>query len=82
MKEFLDEQAALINTPEFIAEDPVQFPRRFEKLQDIEIVSLLASHIAWGKRSMICRDADPIQEEKPVVDNEVKLPEESETLKK
>ncbi|MDE7347262.1 MAG: TIGR02757 family protein [Muribaculaceae bacterium] len=58
MKEFLDEQAALINRLEFIADDPVQFPRRFEKLQDIEIVSLLASLIAWGKRSMICRDAE------------------------
>lgn len=58
MKEFLEEQAALINRPDFIADDPVQFPRRFEKLQDIEIVSLLASHIAWGKRSMICRDAE------------------------
>lgn len=58
MKEFLDEQAALINRPEFIADDPVQFPRRFESLQDIEIVSLLASLIAWGKRTMICRDAE------------------------
>lgn len=58
MKEFLDEQAALINRPEFIADDPVQFPRRFEKLQDIEIVALLASLIAWGKRTMICRDAE------------------------
>lgn len=58
MKEFLDEQAAIICRPEFIAEDPVQFPRRFESLQDIEIVSLLAAHIAWGKRSMICRDAE------------------------
>lgn len=58
MKDFLDEQAALINRPEFITDDPVQFPRRFEKLQDIEIVSLLASHIAWGKRTMICRDAE------------------------
>lgn len=58
MKEFLDEQAALINRPEFIADDPVQFPRRFDKLQDIEIVSFLASLIAWGKRTMICRDAE------------------------
>ena len=58
MKEFLEEQAALICRPEFIADDPVQFPRRFESLQDIEIVSLLASLIAWGKRSMICRDAE------------------------
>lgn len=58
MKEFLDEQAALINRPEFIASDPVQFPRRFERLQDIEITAFLAAQIAWGKRSMICRDAE------------------------
>lgn len=58
MKAFLDEQAALINRPEFITDDPVQFPRRFDRLQDIEIVSLLASLIAWGKRTMICRDAE------------------------
>lgn len=58
MKAFLDEQAALINRPEFIADDPVQFPRRFDRLQDIEIVSILVSLIAWGKRTMICRDAE------------------------
>lgn len=58
MKAFLDEQAALINRPEFITDDPVQFPRRFDRLQDIEIVSFLASLIAWGKRTMICRDAE------------------------
>ncbi len=58
MKEFLDQQAFLINRPEFISDDPVQFPRRFEDLRDIEIVSFLASMIAWGKRTMICRNAD------------------------
>ena len=58
MRDFLEREAALINRPEFIADDPVQFPRRFESLADIEIVSLLASAIAWGNRKMICRDAD------------------------
>lgn len=58
MKEFLDQQAALINRPEFIAEDPVQFPRRFQRLEDIEIAAFLSAMIAWGKRSMICRDAE------------------------
>lgn len=60
MKEFLDEQARLINRPEFIADDPVQFPRRFDDLRDIEIVSFLASMIAWGKRTMICRNAEKL----------------------
>ncbi len=54
----LEQEAQRINRPEFIADDPVQFPRRFDKLQDIEIASLLSSTIAWGRRSMICRDAD------------------------
>ncbi|MCM1489578.1 MAG: TIGR02757 family protein [Muribaculum sp.] len=58
MKDFLDEQADRINRPEFIGEDPVQFPRRFEDLRDIEIVAFLASMIAWGKRTMICRNAE------------------------
>lgn len=58
LKELLDYESRRINNPDFIAEDPVQFPRRFSDKRDIEIVSLLASTIAWGKRSMICRDAD------------------------
>ncbi len=52
------EEARRINTPGFISADPVQFPRRFDKLQDIEIMSLLAAIIAWGNRKMICRDAE------------------------
>lgn len=56
--ELLETEAARINNPSFIAEDPVQFPRRFSKLQDIEIVAFLSAIIAWGRRSMICRDAE------------------------
>lgn len=56
IREMLDEQALLINSPEFIINDPVQFPRLFDRLQDIEIVALLSSAIAWGNRKMICRN--------------------------
>lgn len=55
---FLDMEAERINKPDFIEKDPVQFPRRFEKLQDIEIAGLLSAIIAWGNRKMICRDAE------------------------
>lgn len=58
VRELLDTEAARINNPTFIGEDPVQFPRRFSKLQDIEIVAFLSSIIAWGNRKMICRDAE------------------------
>ncbi len=54
----LDHEAKRINSPEFIAADPVQFPRRYSKLQDIEIAALLSATIAWGNRKMICRNAD------------------------
>ena len=54
----LDEEAERINSPAFIADDPVQFPRRFSDLRDIETVALLSAIIAWGNRRMICRDAE------------------------
>lgn len=58
LRELLDVEAARINSPAFIADDPVQFPRRYSDVRDIEIASLLASAIAWGNRRMICRDCD------------------------
>ena len=56
LHEFLDREAMRINTVDFIANDPVQFPRRFSALRDIEIVSLLSATIAWGNRKMICNN--------------------------
>ena len=56
LKDFLDREAARINSVDFIANDPVQFPRRFSSLRDIEIVSLLSATIAWGNRKMICNN--------------------------
>lgn len=56
--QLLDDEAHRINSPAFIANDPVQFPRRFSRLQDIETAALLSATIAWGNRKMICRDAE------------------------
>lgn len=58
LKDLLDNEAARINSPSFIGDDPVQFPRRFSDVRDIEIASLLSATIAWGNRKMICRDCD------------------------
>ncbi len=60
--EILIEEAQRINCPEFIKSDPVQFPHRFSDVRDIEIVSLLCSNIAWGRREMICRDCNRLLE--------------------
>lgn len=58
IKELLDSEAMRINHVDFIANDPVQFPRRFEHLQDIEIAALLSATIAWGNRKMICNNCN------------------------
>lgn len=58
IKELLDGEARRINHIDFIADDPVQFPRRFERLQDIEIAALLSATIAWGNRKMICNNCN------------------------
>lgn len=58
IKDILDFYAAKIDSPAFIADDPVQFPRRFDDQRDVEIAALLVSSIAWGKRSMILRNAE------------------------
>jgi uncharacterized protein (TIGR02757 family) len=43
---------------DFIAHDPVQFPRRFTKRADIEIAAFLTATIAWGRRDLIIRSAN------------------------
>lgn len=58
LKHLLDVESHTINSPDFIADDPVSFPRRFTDKRDIEIVSLLVSSIAWGNRKMILKDSE------------------------
>ncbi len=57
----MDEWTEKVNTPDFIKDDPVQFPRRFLEsgcLPDIEITSFVVSSITWGKRGMILKSAE------------------------
>ncbi len=49
----LDHYYKLFNQPDFIADDPVQIPHRFSKLQDIEIMGFFAAILAWGQRKTI-----------------------------
>lgn len=58
LKDLLDFEAVKINNKDFINSDPVRFVHEYSDPRDIEIVALLCSTIAWGKRTMICRDAD------------------------
>ncbi|MDR1288623.1 MAG: TIGR02757 family protein [Treponema sp.] len=56
--ELLDIWYARVNRPEFIASDPVAFPRRFSSPCDIEIAAFLAAAIAWGRRDLVLRSAE------------------------
>lgn len=58
LKALLDQEATRINSTDFIALDPVQFPRKFTSQPDIEITALLAATLAWGNRAMICRNCE------------------------
>lgn len=49
-KEYLDALVREYETADFIKDDPVQFPRRFVKKEDIEIAGFIASIFAYGKR--------------------------------
>jgi uncharacterized protein (TIGR02757 family) len=43
---------------EFIQFDPVQFPHRYKRREDVEIAAFLSATIAWGRRDLILRSAE------------------------
>jgi len=53
LKDFLDEQVAIYNRPDFIPNDPISIPHRFSKRQDIEIAGFIAATFSWGNRRTI-----------------------------
>ncbi len=60
LKLYLDQKADQYNHPDFIANDPIQIPHRFEVLQDIEISGFLTAVISWGNRRSILTSAEKI----------------------
>ncbi len=58
LKQQLDLWYEKICTKDFISSDPVQFPHRFSKREDIEIAAFLSATIAWGRRDIILRSAE------------------------
>ena len=58
LKKKLQELAAKYHTTDFIHSDPVQFPHRFERKQDIEISGLLTAIMSFGNRKQIVSKAN------------------------
>ena len=61
-KDFLDAAVRRYNRPEFIADDPIQVPHRFERLQDREIMGFWTATLAWGQRKTIIQSANRLAE--------------------
>ncbi len=53
LKEFLDEKVLEFNEPSFLKDDPLGIVHQFTRKEDIEIMGLLMSTIAWGNRKSI-----------------------------
>ncbi len=51
-KIYLDELVSKYETKDFIKDDPIQFPHRYNDLYDVEIAAFLASVFAYGKREV------------------------------
>jgi len=62
LKAFLETHVSIINTAEFIAKDPISIPKRFTKLQDIEITAFWTSMLSWGQRVTIINKCNELFE--------------------
>ncbi len=60
--ELLEEKYRFYQNPEFIETDPISVPHCFSLKEDIEISALLSATIAWGKRSMIIKNAQKMMQ--------------------
>lgn len=62
IKKQLQKWAVIYNVDSFIPDDPVQFPHRYSRKQDIEISGFITSWISYGRRELILRKADWLHE--------------------
>ena len=60
LKNQLTEWANKYETPDFVKSDPVQFPRRFKLLQDIEVSAFITAWLAFGRREAIIEAAEQV----------------------
>ena len=58
LRSLLNQKYHQYNIPGFIEDDPIQIPHQYSGKEDIEIAGFLSALIAWGRRSMIIRNAE------------------------
>lgn len=62
LKRLLDEKLDTYEQPEFIDDDPISIPHKFDSLQDIEIMGFFAAILAWGQRKTIINKCNELIE--------------------
>lgn len=60
LKTFLDEQSQKYHHSTFILSDPIQIPKQFRHLQDIEITALWTAILSWGNRKAIIKSCQKL----------------------
>ena len=53
LKPYLDSVVELVEVPEYIDSDPIQFMHAFEEKTDQEIAGFFAAIMAWGRRDIV-----------------------------
>ena len=59
-KEELDNLVKTYETPEFIKDDPIQFPHRYQDKTDIELSGFIASIFSYGNRKLFIKKLDEL----------------------
>ncbi|MBK6541196.1 MAG: TIGR02757 family protein [Flavobacteriales bacterium] len=57
LKGILDEAYERYARPAFVANDPIQIPKGFDRREDAEVIGFLTATIAWGQRPTIITNA-------------------------
>ena len=60
MKQLLDNLVKKYETEDFIKDDPIKFPHKFNKKEDIEISAFISSLFAFGRREMFTKKLDEL----------------------
>jgi len=61
-KSYLDDLVKKFEVNGFIVNDPIQFPHRFDKQEDIEVSALISSCLAYGNRKKIIETLEDLHE--------------------
>ena len=65
--DFLNFKSDQYENIDFLQSDPIQLPHQFKQKEDIELVGLLVSTIAWGNRKSIIKSGENLLE---IMENE------------